>query len=431
MSCPAVRKLTGIALFAGLLVAPRAKAEVPDPCAPVTRENVAACVVRASAAVRADREAAAAAVGRRVAAAPWFPSNPTLSVSLARRGGTDGRSDAVNYTASLSQEVEIAGSRSARRRAAEADVDARAHEIVATSRRSAADGYAAYFDVVASRDAALAVERLERTAQQIARVTKGRADAGVASPLDAEIADAASLRVTQARLDAERELRAQSARLAALLGRDPIRERVPVAGLLEPLAGIDDVARSASMDVARRRPEVVALASDQRAHEARADAFQRARVPSLTLQLFAQNDGYNERVLGGGVAVPITLPQPVGHSYSGQIREAEALARQTAARSEHLVRELSTDLAVAVATYESRRAEAALFTQERVERYERLLSEIGKEIEAGRLSVRDALLAQQQLIEVLRGFIETRRALCLASVELALAAGVALEGPIR
>jgi hypothetical protein len=101
----------GCWLFVGtlvLLVRP-AKAEESSACVTVTRENVARCVVEASAAVRADREAAAAAMGRRTAASPWLPSNPVLSVSLARRAGTDGKPDAINYNAALSQELELAG----------------------------------------------------------------------------------------------------------------------------------------------------------------------------------------------------------------------------------------------------------------------------------------------------------------------------------
>lgn len=306
-------------------------------------------------------------------------------------------------------------------------MDARSHEVVATSRRVAAYGYAAYFDVLAARDAAEVARRLEANANEVARVTRGRAEAGVASPLDAELAEVASLRVAQARIVAERELRTSFARLATLLGRDPTQGPVAVAGTLEPLNGVDALVPAPGDALARQRPEVRALASEQRAHDERAEAFRRARVPSLTLQVFAQNDGYNERVLGAGVSVPIPLPQPVGRFYTGEIREAEAQARQTAAESDLLARELTADLARAVAAYETRRAEAALYTKARVERAEQLLSEIGKEIEAGRLSVRDGLLAQQQLIDVLRGSVETRHALCAASVELALAAGVPLE----
>jgi cobalt-zinc-cadmium efflux system outer membrane protein len=412
-------------------VSPDARAEGGEACASVTRENVARCVVRASAQVLAEREAIAAARARRTAVSPWLPSSPTLAFSIAHRAGSEGRSDALNYSASLSQELELTGRRASRIRAAEEEVDARKEQATDLARRVAAEGYAAYFEVIAARERALVVARLDATADQVARVTRGRAEAGIASPLDADVADAASLRAKQARLEAERELRSASARLASLLARDPERDTVPVAGALEPLSGLEEILRSTAARAGRDRPLLRALASDRRAWEARAEAFRRARVPSLTVQAFAQNDGYNERVVGAGVSVPIPLPGPVGHLYAGEIREADAMARQSAARSEALRRELDMNLAIAATQYESRRAEAALFAPDRTERSARTLSEIATEIGAGRLSVRDAVVAQQQMIDALRGAVEARRALCLASIELAVAAGVPLEGAPR
>lgn len=399
----------------------------PGECASLRRENVASCSVQRSAQVRADREEAAAASGRRVAAAPLFPSNPQLTVSAARRGGTGGQEAVLNYYATLSQEIEIAGQRSQLRRAADSDVEAKRSDLVASTRRAAADGYAAYFEAIAAREALVVARLLDATATQIAKVTRGRADGGVTSPLDAETAEAAALRVTQGRLAAERDTKASLARLSALLGRTS----VSVDGELTPLRGADALATAVSTTRFAERPEVRALAHARSAFEARAEAFRRARVPTLSVQLYAQNDGFNERVLGAGLSLPIPLPQPLGRLYTGEIGEAEALARRLGASSEALTRTLSAELAVAVATYESRRAESELYTEERARRAERLLEELGKEIEAGRLAVRDALVAEQQLIDVLRGTVEARRALCLASVELAYAAGVPLEGEPR
>lgn len=426
-------KARGIPFALGfvLIVSP-ARAEDAPECAPITRANVAPCVVRASAAIRREHEATAAARGRHVATQPWFPSNPTLAVTLARRAGTEGRADATNYTASLSQEVQIAGQRGARRRAAEADLQARREEASATARRVAADGYVAYFDVLAARQAWALARRLEATAQQTAKIARGRAEAGVLSAIDAEIAESAALRVAQTTLAAERELRSASSHLAALLGRAPAGAAGPeVKGSLDPLEAADSLAQTANPASVRDRPEVRALANEKKSWEERADALRRSRVPSLTLQFFAQNDGYNERVFGGGLSVPLPLPQPVGHTFAGEIQEADAFARQADARSEVAARELGAELAIAASNYESRRAEAALFTPERLERTERILAELGKELEAGRLPTRDALLAQQQFIDLLRSAVEARRALCLASVDLAFAAGVPLDGAGR
>jgi cobalt-zinc-cadmium efflux system outer membrane protein len=44
------------------------------------------------------------------------------------------------------------------------------------------------------------------------------------------------------------------------------------------------------------------------------------------------------------------------------------------------------------------------------------------------LAVRDAVLAQQTLIELLQANVAAKRALCIASVELARAVGLRLDG---
>lgn len=405
----------------------RVRAEEAPTCSRVTRDNLIRCAVDASAAIRMQREGVAAADARRVATSPWFPRNATLTLSAAQRVGPGGGPTVFNYYATLAQEIEIAGQRSARRAAAEADVAANKEDLAAVTRRAAAAAYVAYFDALAARDALAVAQGLEATARQIARVTQERADTGVGSPLDATLAEAASLRVVQNRVEAERTVQKTGIMLAVLLGRDAAQPPPAIEGDLEPLHGVDAITGSSTPRLVLDRPELRALRFTRRAYEARADVFRRARVPNVTLQLYAQNDGFNERVLGGGLVVPLPLPRPIGRMYAGEIAESEALARRTEQEAEVSRRALSGSLAAAIAEYRSRREEAGLFTKDRVARAERLLSEIGKEIEAGRLPVRDALVAQQRLIDVLHGWVDTRHALCLASVELAFAAGVPLE----
>jgi outer membrane protein, heavy metal efflux system len=412
--------LTGIAAIS-------ANVGAEETCATIRRDNVVTCALTTSPLVRAAAEDIAAAGGRRLAASPWLPSNPMLTISAARRSPTEGRSEALNLYATLSQEIELSGQRASRIRAAEADVAGRTESAVVARRSVAAAAYGAYFHVIAARDALAVAARLEANAQQIAKIARARADAGVAPLLDADVAEAASLRLVQSRLAVERELETSSIALAALLGRDPRSERLAVEGVVEPLQGSDALAATSPTQDVRARPEVRALVHERRSFEEMASAFRRARFPSLTLQVYGQNDGYNERVFGGGLSIPIPLPEPVGKLYSGQIAENRALARRSESRADLAVRELSADLAAAGATFRARRREAELYSPDRVARAEKAMSELGREMEAGRLPPRDAIVLQQQLIDVVRGAVETRRALALASVDLAVAAGVPLE----
>jgi outer membrane protein, heavy metal efflux system len=147
--------------------------------------------------------------------------------------------------------------------------------------------------------------------------------------------------------------------------------------------------------------------------------------------VFAQNDGFNERVFGAGLALPIPLPGNVGHTYIGEIAEAEALARKARAEREQFERDIRLDVARAAQMFEATARAVEVFSKERLARAEQSLESLAGEVEAGRLAVRDAIVSQQALVELLRAHVAARRAWCVASVELARALGLALEGSAR
>ncbi len=100
--------------------------------------------------------------------------------------------------------------------------------------------------------------------------------------------------------------------------------------------------------------------------------------------------------------------------------------RQTLERAS-VAQQVSVDVVRAVTDVETKKTELALFTPSRVERAQKALTSLAQEVEAGRMPVRDALVTQDRLIDLLRAQLEARRALCVASVALARAAGFPLE----
>lgn len=391
----------------------------------ITRRNVGPCAVSSSLTVRGERQGREAAEGRRTAADTLLPSNPVFGASAGRR--TSDQQRATNWYLTLGQEIELSGQRGLRRRAAEAEIAAQNKRIVSAEREAAAAAIELYFEALAADEELQLARRLEATGLAMATVTRARSEKGLLSPVDADVAEAVTLKISQLRFAAERRSQSVTGSLATALGRDPMTSQVKVDGDLAPLPGIDAMAQSLASRAALDRPDVQALEADRKAFELRADAYRRARIPNPTLQVLAQNDGFDERVYGVGVSFPIPLPQPVGRTYRGEIMESEALARQTATERDRLARQIQLEVTTALRAYESYRKEVEAFAPERLARAAKALDDIGREIEAGRIGLRDALITQQTLIELLRANIEARRALSIASVDLARAAGVALE----
>jgi cobalt-zinc-cadmium efflux system outer membrane protein len=422
------RDLTKTAIAAVVVVwSVWVRAAAAQSCSPtISRDDVVRCVVRASFALERERLEQAALEGKRTAVSPLLPGNPELSLSGAHR--STGEQQAGNWYATLSQEIELAGQRSARRDEAGAALLAQGSAIRATERNVAASAWRAYFEALAARDALASANRLEQIFTQSSRAAEAGAVHGLVSGVDAEVAELNVLRLTQTRIAAERRARTSLAALTSLLGLDPTTARVQAQGELTPLTHVAALRQEQLDSSVERRDELAQLKQTRQARAFARTVLERSRVPNVKLSLIAQSDGFGERVLGGGISMPIPLPYPVGRTLHGELAENAALVRQADAEIARVKRAVRLEVIAAWQAYESARAQQALYTDERVAQAERSLASIGGELHAGRLSISDAVVAQQTLIEFLRAHIEAKLELCLASIELARSAGLRLEG---
>jgi len=394
-------------------------------CAPIHRANVVRCALEGSLVAKVQRQTLEAAEGREEAARPILPANPVITLSGARRAAS-GVTPVINWYATLSQEIEIGGQRSARRQAAAAEREAQEKNVTMAERDVAAAAWRAYFEALAARDEAQLSERLEVLTAKVAAATRAAADKGLVSGVDADVAETAHLRVVQERLAAARRAQTTKAALLVAMGLEPTAN-TSVEGDLVPIAEVEAFAAQNAARSTGDRPEVQALEATGRAYEARASLYRRSRIPNPTIGAFVQNDGFNEHVFGVQISMPIPLPQPVGRTFAGEIAEADALSRRAKTEVEQARREIHLDLVNARTSFQTVRAQSELYTSERLSRAEESLRAIASEVEAGRLAVRDAIVSEQALVDLLRSALETRKNLALASVALAVAVGYPLE----
>lgn len=111
--------------------------------------------------------------------------------------------------------------------------------------------------------------------------------------------------------------------------------------------------------------------------------------------------------------------------------EAEALADSAGIEKQRLARAIELEAVDAVNAYSAQLQAVQALAPDKKKGVERSLRDLRAEVEAGRVAVRDAIAAQQTMIELLQSDVSQRRSLCIASVRLALALGVPLEGGAR
>lgn len=392
----------------------RTLASEPD-CSAITRGNVVACAMGGSPLLAAELGASRAAEGRVEAARPLLPSNPVVTGSLGSRTG--GASRTTNWSVTLAQELEIAGQSGLRVDTAHGELEAQRHQVAVVRADVAEQVWLAYFEVLAARERGALAARIERASAAVSLTVQAMAAQGLASSLEAAVADAAAVRATKTRLEAERDRGAGELRLRSLLGAPVTAE---VAGTLEPLRP--------DAETGAARPERLALEALERASERRVELLRRSRAPNPTLSLFAQNDGFDEKVFGVGLGVPIPLPQPLGRTRAGEIAEAAGLEARLRAELEQVSRRIDSEQALARATWDTSVQARALYSPERLERARAGLTAIAEQLAAARIPVREALVSQQALVELLQAEVEARHELCVASVRLVRATGGSLEG---
>ena len=391
-----------------------ARAAEPSCNEGLSRTNLIFCGLNNSPALAAELASARASAARREAARPFLPSNPTVGASVGSRTNLDAR--ATNWYLTLSQELEVAGQSILRVHVAGDELSASNAQVLVQRAELAEQLWTAWFEAIAARERIKLSVVLEKATSEVARTARGMVANGIASVVDAAAADAAWVGVSERRLESERAARTALFKLQSLTGQ-PVELVSDLA--LEPLR---------PQSTPAKRPELAVLEALKSASNKRIELARRSRAPNPTVTLFAQNDGFNERVYGVGLSLPIPLPQPIGRTKAGEIEEALADEARVQAELEGMLRRLSTERSVAESDARAASEKRTLFPPERLASTTSALQALSSQLGAGRLTVREALVTQQSLVELLQSELATREAACLASVRAARANGVSLEG---
>jgi cobalt-zinc-cadmium efflux system outer membrane protein len=420
-----LKKLCMGAAFAVALSSVERASAADQSCTTLNRTNLMPCAARASLERKAAESAIEAARGRVEAADPWLPSSPALEGTASRRRGAEGTD--FNWSAKLGVELELAGQRGARRAAGAAERNAEESRLAGLVRDRSAAAFQAYFSALAAHERATLLAKLEADATRVLGAVSAAAERGAAAGIEADLAAAGHARLVKRRVAAERDERLALASLAFLVGlRDAARPAVE--GSLTPLAAAGSTRPEQPIP---STPEVLVLEAEQRASTARASSLRRSRVPNPTLSVFVARDGFDEQVAGLGLSLPLPLPEPLGRMHAGEIREQEALAMRATALAEHTRRVSRLDYTRALERYLAARTTLEAFSAERLEHASVGLRDLGSEVQAGRIPVREAVLLQEPLLELLLDAVDAKLELCAASVEVVRAAGLPFEGGSR
>jgi outer membrane protein TolC len=400
--------------------------------APFTPERVVSCALAVSPEVQISLREFDALKGRRTSSGVWLPSNPKLSFEGGDRefAQTHG-SSAFNWTALLSQEVEIADQRELRIRFADRELEVQTRRTVVTQVEVAAAALTALYQVQAADQELKLADRLGQIAHALSELAEQRANEGLLSPVDADVARAESVRIGLIRYEIRRNAYAGRANLNVLLGRDFDAPIDGVGDLPSSLVSPAEVRAGVSSYVNRAillRGEVAATEAERTALEARLALIRRERVPNPTFSVFRQRDELRDKIWGGAIAMSVPLPAPIGQSRAGEIEESIARIHQAGNNLDLVKRGVRVEAARAYAEWQAASEALELFHPDLTKRSDEDLTRIREAIGSRQLSLRDALLAQRSLVELLLAGVTARLNYSVAWTNLMRVGGYSLPG---
>ena len=403
-------------------------AEASPPSQPctgaVSRPGLTACALSRSLELRRAREELEVIAARRVTAGVWLPGHPALALTAAQRRATGGGDAALNWSATVSQELAIGGQRGLRLDQLDAEAAAQLRRIAVLEQAISAEALGAWAELLAAKAEQGLAEEVGRLAAVLVAAAEARLKEQLISPVDADLSRAEAVRVGVAGFEAQRRAAAARGGLAALLG-----DEAQIAGSLEEVAPEPAPADGELQRALERRGEIGVAAAEQELLGRQLALARRERVPHLTLSAFVQRDGFAERVLGGGASIPI--PTPLGPDRAGEIAELGARQRQAATSLEAVRRRVTVEVGRARESLRVANAALQLFPEGLTQRAGQHLTALSEEMGKGRLSVREATLTQRSFLELRQAHLAARLAAVLARIELARATGIDLTAEGR
>lgn len=336
----------------------------------------------------------------RIAAAPFFPNNPSLAVGGGARFG--GGQDGGDVDVGLRQELEIAGEPALRRDAADRRIDAFAAEAAQTRFEVHQRVHVAFHTALLARDSQRRADEAFKYAEELLDIAQKQVQAGEESPLAEKLARAEVSRAKELQLAAEQQAIAARLDLAFVAGLPGGVEVVPLGPLpapsqTVPLGELVKLARERQPALRVRRAEIEAA----KATLALADreAFPK---PALAVSYAAEGvaPGFNatQQIVVGTVEIPL----PVWRQNDGERARARAELAIAEAEERALVQTLENRIARAKARLDADAKRVALHMSEILPAADENVRLIQKAFSLGETDITAVMLARERLITARR-----------------------------
>lgn len=394
---PVPTSASGPPLPAQLAVEEREPRDLPTPTSgPVSLEALLAFADARSPAIQVARAQIARGDAAIEGAETLVPYNPQVSVGVGPRIRPDGTG--IDVQASVQQQLEIAGERGTRIRAAEALRDRLGAELDAVRWQIHWEIHAVYHRALVARERAEAAAQALAFQNRLLEVALERKEAGEISALPVRIAegDAAQARVASVR--AGQAYLALRLRLARLSGW-PVETPPEPQGHLELPRRAPPLGRIVAL-AEKHQPRLHVLAQTVAEAEAKAEAAARDGWPEPTIGVQLNREAGPENSADYVVLGTLGVPLPIFQRNQRERAEAKAEAVVARAEAEAFDQQLEAQLALAASAVDAAAERAEVYGTEILPTFAKNLAMLERAYELGEIDILEVAVARERFMRV-------------------------------
>lgn len=393
--------------------------QVQDRClGELDLETIILCTLDHSPEYRMAKNEWEASLGRKKTAGYLFPNNPIFSTMASnRRAGaegliTTGSQSVINGEILFSQEIYIGGQRQARMKLADEEMKTALKRIQAMERVTISSAIQATIQYQAAEEEYQLSKELHLLSREIARFAKARFEQGLGTEMDFELAESEAIQLSTVKENSRRNRDTAFAEIVVMMGI-PFQDKNQINKKTKIFPIPEEPLESYIHRAEKSRPDLESLKMEIQIAKSRIRVLERDRIPNLTISGFALQDGFNEQVVGARVSIPLRI----WRDNSGEIMEAEALAKKSQSISEVGEHTVRLEAIKAWHNYNSLKRAWESYPPNLLQKTNENLNIVKRAIRSGNISVRDAIITQKSLIELKGDYFRTKAGYALSTAE--------------
>ncbi|BDA77393.1 hypothetical protein LPTSP3_g03230 [Leptospira kobayashii] len=367
--------------------------------------------------------------GRKKISSYYFPANPNISTYSSHRRASGPNEifsttaqQAANFQVMVTQEIYTGGKREKAIQIADDEFKSQVFRMESVRRNLSFSSLQTLIRYLNLKKEEEITKNLYLLSKDLSYLAKARVREGISPAMDESLSAAEELRMAKVWQSSVRRLEETKGTLYLLLSI-PLESKLEWNPEIHIAPDLPNDRDSVIQLALLQRPEIPLSEREILLAIHRWEEVRLQKIPNLNFGAFVQNDGFNERVVGGQVSLPLTI----WRDYEGESAVAKAKEEQARESKETVTRIVKQEVINALSGYLTLKEEFSLYNTDLLNRTDEDLNFLREALKTGKVKVIDAINSQRVLVQTKLNYIQTKTDYESAQMELIRALGLPLE----